>query len=397
MARTAGGRPTLAKVAELAGVSVSTASLAFSGAGPITPETRERVHAAAQELGYSGPNPLGRQLRSGRSGIIGVVIGDNPGRAFRDPVSVQVLDGLMQVLGEQGLGVLLVPGISRRASEPCADPAGHDSAPTAERTAPAGAELPGTPAAPGVVAPVDPLLESAAMDVAVLVWGVLNDDPNLQALQRRGMRLVVGEGHQVEDAPLVRVDDRLGAAEAIRHLLELGHTRIAEIALPLGRGERSGPIDATRLGFADRTPTFNRLSGVRDVVEPVISWETPASLVEHGRDAATAILGEWVPASERPTAIFAHSDLLAAGAVIAARELGLRVPEDVSIAGFDGLDLPWLSPDVLTSVHQPLREKGAALGRAVIGVLAGEEPQVQTLPAELVPGTTTGPAPGTEG
>ncbi|GAB2451962.1 LacI family DNA-binding transcriptional regulator [Xylanimonas ulmi] len=364
MARSATGRPTLARVAEHAGVSVSTASLAFSGAGPITPETRERVLTAAAALGYSGPNPLGRQLRSGRSGIVGVVIGDKPGRAFRDPVSVQVLDGLMQVLGERGLGVLLVPGIS---------PAG--------------------PTPSDEVAPVDPLVESAAMDVAILVWGVLSDDPNLLALQRRGVRIVVGEGREVPDAPLVRIEDRSGAAEAIRHLVDLGHTRIAEITLPFGRGERSGPVDAERLACADRTPTHNRLAGVRDVVEPVISWETPASLVEHGRDAAIEILGQWVPASQRPTAIFAHSDLLAAGAVIAARELGLRVPQDVSIAGFDGLDLPWLSPDVLTSVHQPLREKGAALGAAVIGLLAGDEPQVRTLPVRLVQGTTTGPAP----
>lgn len=372
MGRTTGGRPTLARVAELAGVSVSTASLAFSGAGPITPETRDRVLAAAAELGYSGPNPLGRQLRSGRSGIVGVVIGDQPGRAFRDPVSVQVLDGLMTVLGEQGLGVLLVPGSDRfPASGDGA--AGGDEAPRATL--------------------VDPLVESAAMDVAVLVWGVLSDDPNLAALQRRGVPVVVGEGHAVPGAPLVRLDDRGGTAEAVRHLRELGHTRIAEIALPLGRDERSGPLDAARLAQADRTPARNRLAGVRDVVEPVLSWETPASLVEHGRDAAMEILGQWVPADERPTAVFAHSDLLAAGAVIAARELGLRVPDDVSIVGFDGIDMPWLSPDVLTSVHQPLTEKGAALGRAVLGVLAGEEPSTTEMPVRLVPGTTTGPAP----
>jgi DNA-binding LacI/PurR family transcriptional regulator len=375
MARSSGGRPTLARVAEHAGVSVSTASLAFSGAGPITPETRDRVLAAAAELGYSGPNPLGRQLRSGRSGIIGVVIGDQPGRAFRDPVSVQVLDGLMQVLGERGLGVLLVPGKDRSASAPCTDPAGHDAGSTPS------------------VAPVDPLVESAGMDVAVLVWGVLTDDPNLAALQRRGVPVVIGEGHEVEGAPLVRIEDRAGAAEAVRHLQDLGHTRIAEIALPFGRGERSGPVDAMRLALADRTPARNRLAGVRDAVDPVITWETPASLVEHGRDAAMEILGQWVPESERPTAIFAHSDLLAAGAVIAARELGLNVPEDVSIAGFDGLDLPWLSPDVLTSVHQPLREKGAALARAVVGVLAGDAPAEQVMPVRLVQGTTTGPAP----
>ncbi|PZR54839.1 LacI family transcriptional regulator [Xylanimonas oleitrophica] len=393
MGRSPGSRPTLAKVAEHAGVSVSTASLAFSGAGPITPETRDRVLAAAAELGYSGPNPLGRQLRSGRSGIVGVVIGDQPGRAFRDPVSVQVLDGLMQVLGEQGLGVLLVPGIDRDACAPCADPAGHSGAQTGGQTGGQGGEQGGEPAERPRVAPVDPLVESAAMDVAVLVWGVLTDDPNLAALQRRGVPVVVGEGHEVQGSPLVRIEDRAGAAEAVRHLVDLGHTRIAEITLPFGRGERSGPVDATRLGLVDRTPARNRLAGVRDVVEPVLSWETPASLVEHGRDAATEILGQWVPATERPTAIFAHSDLLAAGAVIAARELGLRVPEDVSIAGFDGLDLPWLSPDVLTSVHQPLREKGAELGRAVVALLAGEDPAEHVLPVRLVQGTTTGPVP----
>ncbi len=358
------GRPTLARVAERAGVSVSTASLAFSGAGPITPETRDKVLAAATELGYSGPDPLGRQLRSGRSGIVGVVLGDQPGRAFRDPVAVKVLDGLVDVLGAEGLGVLLIPGVARTRGGPT-----------------------------GEQAPVDPLVVSAAMDVAVLVWGVLEGDPTLHALQHRGVPVVVGEGRQVEAAPLVAIDDRAGTAEAVRHLRELGHTRIAEITLPLDADERSGPIDAARLARADRTSTRHRLAGVRDVTEPVISWETPASLVEHGRDAATEILGAWVPTTERPTAIIAHSDLLAAGAVIAARELGLRVPDDVSIAGFDGIDMPWLSPDVLTSVHQPLQAKGAALGRAVLGVLAGEEPTATTLDVTLVPGTTTGQAP----
>ncbi|MEL7975479.1 LacI family DNA-binding transcriptional regulator [Isoptericola sp. F-RaC21] len=362
-------RPTLARVAELAGVSVSTASLAFSGAGPITAETRDKVLAAAGELGYSGPNPLGRQLRSGRSGIVGVVLGDQPGRAFRDPVAVKVLDGLVDVLGTEGLGVLLIPGV--RA------PAGPRSTDGEPAPAPA----------------VDPLLETAAVDVAVLVWGVLTDDATLAALQRRDVPVVVGEGSRVEGAPLVALDDRSGTAQAVRHLKDLGHSRIAEITLPLDADERSGPVDAARLAQADRTSTRHRLAGVRDEVEPVISWETPASLVEHGRDAATEILGAWVPETERPTAIVAHSDLLAAGAVIAARELGLRVPEDVSVAGFDGIDLPWLSPDVLTSVHQPLQAKGAALGNAVLGVLAGDEPTCTTLPVELVPGTTTGPVP----
>jgi DNA-binding LacI/PurR family transcriptional regulator len=337
---------------------VSTASLAFSGAGPITAETRERVLAAAHELDYSGPNPLGRQLRSGRSGIIGVIFGDTPSRTFSDPVSIRVLDGLMQVFGERHLGLLLVPGLR-------AEPAGES------------------------VSVVDPLVESAAMDVAVLVWGTVPNDPVVAALQRRGVPIVVGEGQAIDGAPLVSVDDRAGAARAVSYLRGLGHTRIAEIALPVRRDEHSGPVDAARLACAESVPASHRLAGVRDVLEPVITWETPASLVEHGRNAAVEILEQWVPESERPTAIFAHSDLLAAGAVIGARELGLRIPEDVSIVGFDGIDLPWLSPDVLTSVHQPLRDKGVALGRAVLGVLAGDPPEKVTLPVQLVEGTTS--------
>lgn len=372
MSRQPGSKPTLARVAERAGVSVSTASLAFSGSGPITPKTRDRVLAAAKELDYSGPNPLGRQLRQGRSGIVGVVIGDQLGRSFRDPVAVQVMHGLVSSIGEQGLGVLLIPGERQGAKTPVVGGLGE---------------------APESTAVVDPLVETAAMDVAVLVWGALTDDPNIAALERRGVPIVIGEGAKVDDVPVVSIDDRTGTAEAVRHLVGLGHTRIAEISMPLGRGERSGPVDAERVEQADRTPTRNRLAGVRDVIEPVMSWETPASLVEHGRDAATEILGEWAPASERPTAIVAHSDLLAAGAVIAARELGLRVPEDVSVVGFDGLDLPWLSPDVLTSVSQPLVEKGRALGAAVAAVLVGDTPEDVLLKTTFQEGTTTGRVP----
>ncbi len=388
-------RPTLARVAELAGVSVSTASLAFSGAGPITPDTRGRVLQAARQLGYAGPNPLGRQLRSGRSGIVGVVIGDQLARAFSDPVAIPVLDGLVSTLGEHGLGVLLIPGV------PSPDPSRS----------------------------VDPLIETAAMDVAVLVWGIGASDATFDALCRRGVPVVIGEGRRVPGVPLVGVDDAEGTAAAVEHLLALGHSRIAEITLPLDQSGRSGPLDGARLGQVQRAPTAHRLRGVRARVEPVASWEAEASLVEQGRAGALALLaglpagrpapgpepagrpavaGPTEPGAEpapgpgeaiadragmRPTAIVAHSDLLAAGALLAARDLGLRVPEDLSITGFDGLDLPWLAPDVLTSVHQPLEEKGAALGRAAINLLAGEEPEVVTLGVRLVVGSTTGPAP----
>src|SRR5690606_697269 len=163
-------------------VSVSTASLAFSGAGPIAGPTRERVLAAAARLGYSGPNPLGRSLRSGRSGIVAVVIGDELRRSFRDPVSIQVLDGLVNVLGTMGLGVLLVTSTPRTGEE----------------------------------AEVDPLLQSAAMDVAVLIWGSRVEDPALSVLQHRGVPIVLGEGPIVEGVPVVGIPDRAGTADLVR-------------------------------------------------------------------------------------------------------------------------------------------------------------------------------------
>ncbi|MFC0644897.1 LacI family DNA-binding transcriptional regulator [Cellulomonas phragmiteti] len=350
-------RTTLADVAARAGVSVSTASLAFSGSGPIADATRSRVLDAAQALAYAGPNPLGRQLRRGRSGIVGVIMGDALRRAFRDPVAVQVLDGLTSTLGPLGLGVLLVPGP-------------HD---------------PSQPA-------VDPLLESAAMDVAVQMWGGTTDDPVLEMLRRRGTPTVLVEGTPQPDVAAVGIDDQGGMTELTRHLLDLGHTRIATVTLPFDRDRSEGAATPARLARISWEITRRRLAGVRDAgVTPTVVYETPASLVENGAAAGRALLS----APDRPTAILCQSDLLASGVVLAARELGLRIPQDVSVAGFDGLDLPWLAPDVLTSVAQPLARKGAVIGEAVAELLAGRTPEPRVLPVELRVGTTTGPVPTT--
>ncbi|GAA2719935.1 LacI family DNA-binding transcriptional regulator [Cellulomonas aerilata] len=351
-------RPTLADVAAEAGVSVSTASLAFSGAGPIASATRDRVLAAATRLAYAGPNPLGQQLRSGRSGIVGVVVGDRLRRSFRDPVSTQMLDGLAQALSEQSLGLLLVPS---EAGE------------------------------------VPPLLRHTAMDAAVVVLANGPDDGVVLALTRRGIPVVSVEG-EIGDDPArpgsatvnVGIDDRGGTELLVRELTLLGHRRFGVVSLPWGHDRRLGQPDAdagTRAGYAH---TRRRLAGIADAgVVPDLVVETPASLVEHGRSAGHQILDR----PDRPTAVVALSDLLASGVVLAARELGLRVPQDVSVAGFDGIELPWLAPDVLTSVRQPLADKGRLAGEAAVELAAGRPVTGTVLPVELQLGTTTGPPP----
>ncbi|HEY8717768.1 LacI family DNA-binding transcriptional regulator [Pengzhenrongella sp.] len=367
-------RPTLANVAEAAGVSVSTASLAFSGAGPIASTTRGRVLAAAAELSYPGPNPLGQQLRSGRSGIVGAIFGDRLRRSFRDPVSIQMLDGLAQALSTHDVGILLIPS---EAGE------------------------------------VPPLVARTAMDAAVVVLCNGPDDEVVATLARRGIPVVVVEGDLGAARRAVRagvgaeadgsaafagisdiatasvgIDDRHGTELLVRELLALGHERFGVVTLPYGHDRRLGEPDPTRDPRSGYLATARRLAGIADAgVVPEIVIETPASLVEHGRSAGHQILTRPNP----PTAIVALSDLLASGVVLAARELGLRVPDDVSIAGFDGLDLPWLAPDILTTVRQPLEEKGRLAGEAAVELIAGRAVADVILPVELQLGTTTGP------
>jgi DNA-binding LacI/PurR family transcriptional regulator len=134
----------------------------------------------------------------------------------------------------------------------------------------------------------------------------------------------------------------------------------------------------------------HRINGVEDVFGPVPVVETASNAVAEGEVAGRALLD--VP-DGRPTAIVAQSDVLAAGVLQAADGLGLRVPEDVSVVGFDGADLPWLGAVRLTTVVQPTDAKGRAAARAAMALVDGERPDGVLLPVALRVGTTSGPAP----
>jgi DNA-binding LacI/PurR family transcriptional regulator len=346
-------RPTLAGVAARAGVSASTASLAFSGSPRVTQSTRDRVLTAAAELGYAGPDALAASLRRGRSGVIGVFIGERLLYAFRDPVSVQLLDGITEVLGTHGAGLLLLAGDSGRP-------------------------------------PLDQILRMP-LDAAIFATCGLEDDPALAALLARGVPVVGVEGPNADGVPLIDIDDRSGIAELARHLKELGHRRVAMVAMPLRLDGTRGEVGPARRAVAHYRDVRHRIEGVEDVFGPVTVLETASNAVTEGELAGRALLD--VPAARRPTAVLAQSDILAAGVLYAAAGLGLRVPEDVSVSGFDGADLHWLSPTQLTTVYQPTEEKGRAAASTAMALVAGEPAPDVLLPVELRIGTTTGPAP----
>lgn len=345
-------RPTLAKVAALAGVSPSTASIAFSGSGPVSDETREKVLAAARELRYGGPDPRAQSLRRGRSGVVGVVLDERLLHAFRDPIKIATLDGISDVLGPTGAGILLLPEQER-----------------------------------GQVS-----LDSAPMDAVVLMGCAPAQLLSLPALERRGIPVVVVEGEAVSGMPLISLDNRVASATIARHLRELGHERVEIVALPLDVERTSGPIPDGWSSGTTRT-TIDRILGTHDVFPGAIGRVAAASLVEEGQIAGRALLADRA-AEERPTAIIAQSDLLAAGVILAAEELGIRVPEDLSVVGFDGVRVPGLSSDYdLTTMVQPSVEKGRAAGRAIVALLAGETVEDISFESSFHPGNTTAPPP----
>jgi DNA-binding LacI/PurR family transcriptional regulator len=346
-------RPTLAGVAARAGVSSSTASLAFSGSPRVTAATRERVLAAAAELGYAGPDPLAASLRRGRSGVIGVFIGERLLYAFRDPVSVQLLDGITEVLGTHGAGLLLLAGDSGRP-------------------------------------PLEQILRMP-LDAAVFATCGLEDDPALAALLARGVPIVAVEGPDVDGVPLIDIDDRGGIAELGGHLVELGHHRVATVAMPLRLDGTRGVVGPERRARAHYRDVRHRIEGVEDVFGPVPVVETASNAVAEGVLAGRTLLD--VPAARRPTAVLAQSDILAAGVLTAAAELGLRVPADVSVTGFDGADLHWIAPTLLTTVVQPSEAKGRAAAATAMALVAGEPAPDVLLPVTLRIGTTSGPPP----
>jgi DNA-binding LacI/PurR family transcriptional regulator len=285
--------------------------------------------------------------------VVGTFIGERLLYAFRDPVAVQLLDGITEVLGPHGVGLLLLAGDTGR--------------PSAQQIA----RIP--------------------LDAAIFATCGLEDDPALEQLRARGVPVVGVEGPVADGVTLIDIDDRGGIRELARHLYELGHRRVATVAMPLRLDGTRGPLDAARRARAHYRDVRHRLLGVEDVFGPTPAFETASNAVDEGVVAGRALLD--VPAPRRPTAVIAQSDILAAGVLQAASELGLRVPEEVSVAGFDGADLPWLGTTVLTTVVQPTDEKGRAAARAAMALVENEHPEDLLLPVHLRPGTTTAPPP----
>ncbi len=345
-------RATIADVAREAGVATSTASVVFSGKAKVAAATRERVLAAAAELGYTGPDPRAASLRRGRSGIVAVVLEGHLRAAFLDPVTTAMMDGLTDGLAELSAGILLMRD----------EPGEEDGF----------------------------ALSNAPVDAVVLIGCSGRTRSSLEVVRGRGLPVVVIEGDAGEGIPRITLDNTTAAADVARHVRDLGHRNVALVTLPLDSYRERGPVTADRITTATVDVTIHRLAGVREVYPDAPAYSAAGSLIDEGVIVGRTLLAD---RDSRPTAVIAQSDLLAAGVIRAAEELGLRVPEDLSVAGFDGIAVDGLGEHILTTSVQPAVEKGRAAGEQVARMLRGEPAITQDLTCRFRAGSTTAPPP----
>jgi DNA-binding LacI/PurR family transcriptional regulator len=352
---------TLKDVAVAAGVSRTTVSNAYNRPGKLSAAVRERILAAAEELGYPGPDPVARGLRTGRVGALGVVLAEALTFAFDDPAAVLLLRGVAEI------GQLADVGLSL---------------------------LPSPPERPTGAAAATQAVTRAAVD-GFLVYHLPDDHPGIPAILGRRLPTVVVDGPDLRGVPFVSVDDRGGARQAAEHLLALGHRRIGVLVDRIAADAYTGPVDGRRLGTSGFRASHLRLAGYADALRAAgLAWQA-VPVQECGvPDRASGHAGATALLDRAPglTAILATTDLLALGAIQAARARDLPVPDALSVVGFD--DLPAAAGAGLTTVRQPLADKGRVAARLLLQRLDGPAAPASRveLPTRLVPrGSTAQP------
>ncbi|GAB2630873.1 LacI family DNA-binding transcriptional regulator [Kribbella swartbergensis] len=338
---------TLKTVAQAVGVSPSTVSNAYNKPDQLSAALRERILAKAQELGYAGPDASARALRSGKAGAIGVLFTDKLAYAFSDPYAVGFLAGLAEVAEEFSTSLLLMPLSS-------ADIVGGSNA-----------------------------VQQAAIDAAA-IFCVPGDHPAVDILTARGIPTVSTDRGDHPDLSWVAIDETEAAAKLGQHLARLGHR---DIVVLVDKAEATnGAVELTfdEVGCSD---CESRILGLQktlpDAQLRIVSGGYNA--FDSGRKGAEYVLDS----QDRPTAIVGLSDVQALGAMEAMKVRGLIPGRDLTVAGFD--DIPAAEPAGLTTIRQPIRDKGRAVGRILLDPAVTERRIL--MPTELVVRASSGPAP----
>ncbi len=378
--RRALNAPTLNDIARAVGVSRTTVSNAFNRPDQLSPELRDKVLSAAQQLGYAGPNPVARILRTGRADAIGLVFGDSLPYAVDDPAALGFLRGVSQVCQESNTGLLMLSAMD---------------VDTAEKT-----------------------IMRAAID-GVILYSMPHPSKVVERVLERRLPTVNVDQALLQHVPSVTIDDRGAARRLAEHLLALGHRRLGILTMG-ARDEKRALSKVSAASLVPCSPCEDRIMGYLDAVHAIdnttgdsgddsgagneadvdetadngIARESDVPVWNCGpndEDAAMAAALQILRRPDRPTAILATSDRVAIGILRAAERLSLGVPDDLSVVGFDDIPSAEHVRPALTTMRQPLFDKGVIAARMLL--LEDEPSEDHTLTTELVVRASSGPAP----
>jgi DNA-binding LacI/PurR family transcriptional regulator len=317
-------------LAALSGVSRSTVSRVING-GSTSERARRQVMAALAETGFR-PNVAARMLASGRSGVMGVVTHLSPSLLFQDPYFGRLLQGIADALAERSLGMMLWLGNRSREEN------------------------------------LDRILSMRLLDGAIVTANEL-DDPLVDGMLASTLPTVL-VGHRSDDvtASYVSIDDVAAAEHVVSHIASIGRTRI-------------GHISGTRGTIAAE----DRIEGYRRALERA-GLDPRGFVVDGDFNEPSGALAAATLLDMRVDAIFCANDATALGALRTIHERGLRVPEDVAVAGFDDLGFAAQADPPLTTVRQGIQTQGTYAVRALFDLLAHPDggPRRIVLPTELV-------------
>lgn len=341
------GKPvTLQTIADALGVSRTTVSNAFVRPDQLSDELREKVHDTARKLGYAGPDPAARVLRRGKSNVLGVVLTDSMEFALGDAYYGDLLKGLAVAAEADGMAILLITKQTQR----------HEG------------------------------LREAVVD-SICACTLHDDSPAIDVLLERAVPTVFVDGPKIDGIGFVGIDDRAAMTDSVNHVLELGHRRVAVLSYEFWPTE-VGPISADRLSATGDRVVRERAQGAVEAL--AAKGLEPTHLNDVGRSrrsSVRSIAREILEGEGRPTAVVCLSDQVALGVLDAASDIGLRVPEDLSVVGFD--DIPAADAAGLTTIGQPAMEKGST----AFNVLRSGGTDHVLLPHELIVRESTGQAP----
>lgn len=352
-------RPTLADVAAAAGVSRTTASNAYNRPDQLSARQREKVLAVAAQLGYAGPDPVARSLRTRTAQAVGLIFSSPLSSAFSDPAAVEFLHGVAEACEQRNRSLLLIP---------------------------AGPNLTNTD-----------MVARAGVD-GFLVYSMPDQDPHVDAvLARRQAVVVVDSPTDIAGASFVGIDDRLGFTRMAEHVIGLGHRRIALVSMGAALTDSSEWTDWRAVPGELHAVFRQRALGLRDAMAAldeavagaaVLLRTGPVNSYDVGRQVAV----ELMELDEPPTAIVCTSDVLAFGVLATLAERGIDVPGQVTVTGFD--DVPDAGQRGLTTVSQPTHQKGYIAAGLLLDAAAGGSSEVQrrVLPTHVVVRATSGPA-----